>query len=163
MQGSASFAARHVRLFTVAGGEGFLDHLFDGFTGFARTLLNPANQFFLLAFGILEIIIREFGPFLFQFTFGDVPVAFDFECVHISLCFLCYRHRDGEVFLLLFTSQAHPHNGKSIVVPVRAVLFAAAGKFIDGSPGAGFGGFHSRTFLFVAGFDVYRLRFCLSV
>jgi hypothetical protein len=33
----------------------------------------------------LQIAIRERGPFLFQLAFGDVPVAFDFECSHNSL------------------------------------------------------------------------------
>src|ERR1017187_3416496 len=76
-------------LFATAGGAGFLDGLFDRFTGFAGTLLNPANQFFLLAFDVLEIVIRELGPFLFQLAFGDVPVAFDFECSHnIFICCL---------------------------------------------------------------------------
>jgi hypothetical protein len=32
----------------------------------------------------LKIVIRECGPFLLQLTFSDVPVAFDFECVHFS-------------------------------------------------------------------------------
>ena len=61
---------------------GFLDGLFNRFAGFARALLDSAEKFFLLAFGILEIVIRERGPFLFQLAFGDVPVAFDFECCH---------------------------------------------------------------------------------
>jgi len=65
-----------------ASGAGFLEGLFDHFAGFARALLNPANQFILLAFGVLEIVIRELGPFLFQLALGDVPVAFDFECRH---------------------------------------------------------------------------------
>jgi hypothetical protein len=71
-------------LFAAAGGAGFLDGLFDRFAGFARAFLNPANQLFLLAFGELQIAIREFGPFLFQLALGDVPVAFDFECGHNS-------------------------------------------------------------------------------
>jgi hypothetical protein len=75
-------------LVAAAGGAGFLDGLFDRFTGFARALLNPANQFILLAFGIQEIAIREFGPFLFQLALGDVPVAFDFECGHNNLFYL---------------------------------------------------------------------------
>jgi hypothetical protein len=80
---SLSQPARAVdSLFATAGGAGFLDGLFDRFTGFAGTLLNPANQFFLLAFDVLEIVIRELGPFLFQLALGDVPVAFDFECSH---------------------------------------------------------------------------------
>jgi hypothetical protein len=74
--------ARRDSLFAAAGGAGFLDRVFDHFTGFAGELLNPANQFFLLAFGVLEIVIRELGPFLFQLAPGDVPVAFDFECGH---------------------------------------------------------------------------------
>jgi len=68
----------HVRLFAAAGGAGFVNHFFDRFTSFAGALLNPANQFGLLAFDELQIVIREFGPFLLQLPFGDVPVAFDF-------------------------------------------------------------------------------------
>jgi hypothetical protein len=85
-RGSAALpAARAVdSLFAAAGGAGFLDGLFDRFTGFARALLNPAYQFFLLAFDELQIAIRELGPFLFQLALGDVPVAFDFECGHNS-------------------------------------------------------------------------------
>jgi hypothetical protein len=30
----------------------------------------------------LKIVIRERGPFLLQLAFGDVPVAFDFKCIH---------------------------------------------------------------------------------
>jgi len=70
------------RLMTAAGVAGFFNGFFNSFTGFARALLNPANQFVLLAFGVLEIVIREFGPFLFQLALGDVPVAFDFKCGH---------------------------------------------------------------------------------
>ena len=72
-------------LIAAAGGAGFLDGLFDRFAGFAGALLNAAKQFFLLAFDELQIAIRERGPFLFQLAFGDVPVAFDFECSHNSL------------------------------------------------------------------------------
>jgi hypothetical protein len=38
----------------------------------------------VLAFDELEIIIRELGPPLFELALGDVPVAFDFQCVHSS-------------------------------------------------------------------------------
>jgi hypothetical protein len=71
-------------LFAAAGGAGFLDGLFDRFPGFAGAFLNPAKQFFLLAFDELQIAIRELGPLLFQLALGDVPVAFDFECSHNS-------------------------------------------------------------------------------
>jgi hypothetical protein len=66
-----------------AGGRGgFMDRFFDHFTGFAGAFLNPAQQFFLFALDVLQIVIRELGPFLFQFAFGNVPVTFDFECSH---------------------------------------------------------------------------------
>jgi hypothetical protein len=84
-RGRRALARAADSLFAAAGGARFLDSLFDRFAGFARALLNPANQFFLLAFGVLEIVIRELGPFLFQLALGDVPVAFDFECSHNSL------------------------------------------------------------------------------
>jgi hypothetical protein len=86
-------------LFAAAGRGGFLDRLFDRFTGFSGALLNPANQFFLLAFGILEIVIRELGPLLLQLALGDVPVALDFEFIHGALfcfSFVNRRQRDGK-------------------------------------------------------------------
>src|ERR1039457_6362511 len=76
-------------LFAAAGGAGILDGLFDRFPGFAGALLNPANKFFLLAFGESEIVIRELGPLLFQLPLGDVPVALNFEFIHNnSFCIL---------------------------------------------------------------------------
>jgi hypothetical protein len=66
-------------LFTAAGGAGFIQRRFDRFMSFPRALLNPADQFVLLAFDVLEIVIRKLGPFLFQLALGDVPVAFDFK------------------------------------------------------------------------------------
>jgi len=42
--------------------RGFLNHFFDRFAGFASEFLDPANQFFLFAFNVLEIAIRELGP-----------------------------------------------------------------------------------------------------
>ena len=70
------------RLIVAAGGSGFLDRLLDRFTDFAGALLNSAKHFFMLPFGELQIVIRELGSFLFQLAFGDVPVAFNFECSH---------------------------------------------------------------------------------
>jgi hypothetical protein len=80
--GIRASTASDICLLAAAGGAGFLECLFDRFAGFPGALLNPANKLFLLAFGVSEIVIRELGPFLFQLAFGDVPVAFDFECVH---------------------------------------------------------------------------------
>src|ERR1039457_660649 len=92
-----------IRLLTAAGGAGFLEPLLDRFAGFPGALLNPANKLFLLAFGELEIVIRELGPLLFQLAFGDVPVAFDFKCVHNALscfvfCFLSAVNVTARVF-----------------------------------------------------------------
>ena len=61
-----------------ARGAGLVDCFFNCFAGFARAFLNPAQQFFFFAFDVFQIVIREFGPFLFQLALGDVPVAFDF-------------------------------------------------------------------------------------
>jgi hypothetical protein len=105
-----------VILIAAAGGAGFLDRLFDRFAGFTGALLNAANQFFLLAFGKLEIVIRELGPLLFQLALGDVPVAFDFECGHNSL--VCD--------LLLFVLIRRQRDGKSV--------FAALGLALPVSP-----------------------------
>ena len=94
--------------------RGFLDRFFDRFTGFAGALLYPAKQFVALAFGILEIVIRELGPLLLQLAFGDVPVAFDFECrliiVPDSLFFVSIRRqRDGKsVLALVLPNKATP-------------------------------------------------------
>jgi hypothetical protein len=67
---------------TAAAGTSFLDGFFDRFTLFTGALLYPAQQFIVLTFCKVEIIIRELGPFLFQLTFDDVPIAFNFEFVH---------------------------------------------------------------------------------
>jgi hypothetical protein len=91
------------RLFAPAGGTGFFERLLDRFAGFPGALLNPANKLFPLALGVLEIVIRELGPFLFQLAFGDVPVAFNFEFVHNN-AFCCFlgirRQRDGKGVLV---------------------------------------------------------------
>src|SRR6185437_15690635 len=96
--GIRAFTASDFRLLAAAGGAGFRERLFDRFAGFTGALLNPANEFFLLAFDVLEIVIRELCPFLLQLALGDVPVAFDFECGHSSLVFvvLIRRQRDGK-------------------------------------------------------------------
>jgi hypothetical protein len=73
---------------TAAAGRGFLDGLSDCFPGFAGALLNAAQEFIVLAFSELEIVIRKLGPLLFQLALRDVPIAFDFECVHNSLYFV---------------------------------------------------------------------------
>src|ERR1035438_5852663 len=87
--GIRASAASNIRLLTAAGGAGFLERLLNRFSGFPGALLNPANKFFLLAFGELEIVIRELGPLLFQLALGDVPVALNFEFIHNnSFCIL---------------------------------------------------------------------------
>ena len=74
----------------------FLDRFFDCFTGLPGALLDAAHQFVLLAVEELQVIIREIGPLLFQLTFGNVPVAFDFEFIHSVLSFVV----DGDVFTI---------------------------------------------------------------
>ena len=64
----------------------FPDGGFNGFTAFACAFLNASNKLIQLAFDELEVIISELGPLLFEVALDDVPVAFDFECCHKSLC-----------------------------------------------------------------------------
>ena len=71
-RGSARVMA--VAVATVAGVFYFLRNVA---LGFACALLNSANQFVLLAFHELQIIVRELGPFLLQSAFDDVPVSLD--------------------------------------------------------------------------------------
>jgi len=102
--GIRASAASNIRLLAAAGGAGFLERLLNRFAGFPGTLLNPADKLFLLAFGVLEIVIRELGPLLFQLALGDVPVAFDFKCVHNNLFCIWFfvfvrRQRDGKSVL----------------------------------------------------------------
>lgn len=82
---------------------GLFDRLFDSFAGFTRAFLNATEQFVLLAFDVLEIVVGERGPFLLQLAFGDVPVAFDFDCGHKRLVgselIFAGRRSDGEAAL----------------------------------------------------------------
>jgi hypothetical protein len=58
---------------------------------------NRPTIFLLPAFGVLvlEIVIRELGPILFQLAINDVPVAIDFECDS--------DHHNGGQFCFLFS------------------------------------------------------------
>jgi hypothetical protein len=47
------------RSLIAAAGRSFFDGFLDRFTGFAGALLNAAQQFVVLAFGALEIVIRS--------------------------------------------------------------------------------------------------------
>jgi hypothetical protein len=102
------------RLLAVASCGVFLDRAFNHFTGFPGDLLNPADQLVLFAFSVGEVIIRELRPFLFQLAFGDIPVAFNLECVHLICVFWLFmffiRQPDGKVFGLSFASQTHEDN-----------------------------------------------------
>jgi Protein of unknwon function (DUF3008) len=51
----------------------------------SQPLLEPAQQFFLLALGECQIVIRELGILLLQLAFDLVPVAFNFEFSHASV------------------------------------------------------------------------------
>jgi hypothetical protein len=72
----------------LASGAIVLHSFFDCLAGFAGAFLDAANEFVFLAVGVQEIVVGKRSPFLFQFTFGDVPVAFDFKCGHDTF-FIC--------------------------------------------------------------------------
>ena len=55
-----------------AGGIRFPHRAFDDFTGLARPLLDPAEEFFLLPGDKLQVIIRELGPLLLQLALGEL-------------------------------------------------------------------------------------------
>jgi len=88
--------------------------MFNIFTGLAGALLNAANQFVFLAFNEFEIVVGKFGPLLFELSFGDVPVAFHFQCIHMrdDVCYLVSRfgarHLEVERFtpILFCTARA---------------------------------------------------------
>ncbi len=86
-------------LIAAAGGREFLENFFNDFSSFASALLNAAEQFLLLAFDELEVVVCELRPLLFQFALGNVPVAFDFEFVHCRLGLDLMRHRPPEEVL----------------------------------------------------------------
>jgi hypothetical protein len=69
----------------IAVSAGSFDGLFHRFTGFSGALLDAAQQFVLFAFEVLEVIVGEIGPLLFEGAFDDVPVTFDFECCHMCV------------------------------------------------------------------------------
>ena len=58
--------ARGVGLFLAAAGRGFLNRLFNRFTGFTGALLNAAQQFFVLALGKLRSSSVSLAHFCFS-------------------------------------------------------------------------------------------------
>jgi hypothetical protein len=59
--------------------EAVVDEPVDGFLGVARALLDAPNQFVFLPFLIAEIVIGQLTVLLFEFAFGDIPIAFDMK------------------------------------------------------------------------------------
>jgi len=70
--------------------EALVNELFDGFIGVPGALLNPPHQLVFAAFFVSKIIIGQLSVFLFELSFGDVPVAFDVEGIHIVFLFVCF-------------------------------------------------------------------------
>lgn len=64
------------------GGTEGLDGIFDRFAAFAGPLLNSPQNLIVLAVDQLKIVVREFGPPLFEIALDDVPVALDLKFVH---------------------------------------------------------------------------------
>lgn len=51
--------------------------LLNGFEGLTRAFLYPTMEFVLFSLIILEIVVGEAGPLLFELALDDVPIAFD--------------------------------------------------------------------------------------
>jgi hypothetical protein len=66
---------------------GFAEGALNLRAGLAGAFLDAANQFIFFPGNELEIVIGKVGPFLFDFAFGNIPIAFNFEFIHI-LAFL---------------------------------------------------------------------------
>jgi len=62
-----------------------LDGIFDRFAAFAGPLLNSPQNLIVIAVDQLKIVVREFGPLLFEFALDDVPVALDLKFVHRNI------------------------------------------------------------------------------
>jgi hypothetical protein len=60
----------------MTGGAGLIDLPLDIFASFTGPLLDAADQFVLLAFSELQIIICESGPSLLQLAFDNIPIPF---------------------------------------------------------------------------------------
>jgi hypothetical protein len=67
--------------------ETLVYELLHRFLGVPRAFLNPANQLVFTAFLVSEVVIRQLCVFLFKFSFGDIPIALDMECVHFNVPF----------------------------------------------------------------------------
>jgi hypothetical protein len=63
--------------------EALVKELFHSFLGIPGAFLNSSNQLIFLALLESKVIVGQLSVLLFQLPFGDVPVAFDMECVHI--------------------------------------------------------------------------------
>ena len=55
-----------------AGHTGILNPMSPIFDQEPGCFLNPSEQLVLFAFDVLEIVVRELGPFLLEFAFGDM-------------------------------------------------------------------------------------------
>ncbi len=60
----------------------FVHGALDFLPALAGAFLDAADEFIRLAIHILQVVIRQLSPFLFQLTLGNVPVAFVRERIH---------------------------------------------------------------------------------
>jgi hypothetical protein len=80
------FKSSRAHQFYFDGGLGTLARFTEGafhiLTDFARAFLDAADQFIFFAVDELKIIVGKFGPFLFHFAFGDIPITFNLKFIH---------------------------------------------------------------------------------
>lgn len=62
----------------------------DLFLGLAVLLLQNADTFLVFSLHFLDVVIGQVRPFLSQFAFELVPVAFNLFSIHIFLLFECF-------------------------------------------------------------------------
>jgi hypothetical protein len=87
--------ARRIHLVFATAAFVFVHVEFKFFSALHGSFLDATDQFILLALGELQIVIRKLREFLFQFAFGDVPVSFGYESVHIFVWLFVSAARSG--------------------------------------------------------------------
>jgi hypothetical protein len=78
----------HPRTHLLSAAAAFVDGLYNLFPGLTGAFLDAADQFILLAFDVLEVVIGELREFLFQLALGNVPVSFGGKSSHIIFLFV---------------------------------------------------------------------------
>jgi hypothetical protein len=62
----------------------FFDLAANLLLGPAQSLLNTPEHFIVLTLNVSQVVVREFGILLFEFTFDLIPTSFDLKFRHAN-------------------------------------------------------------------------------